>query len=348
VTTATTPGTMLAAVFEAPGRLAIAERPLPALQGPADVLVDVEACGICGTDVHILADPPGHPGTPGCVLGHELVGVVAEVGPAALDVGVGDRVVVAPNLSCGSCTACKRGMYAHCERFTTVGIFRDGGLAARVSVPAASCHRISRELPRQVAALAEPLSCVVNGMRQARPLPGETAAVLGAGAIGLMYLALLRAAGVSRVVVTEPSPARAAIARQMGAAAVVDPRGPDPLGALLDAAGGPVDVVVDAVGSQLPLALDVAAPGGRVLLFGMNANARADVAQVDITRKELTVFGTYVGNATFPDAVRLLEDGVVDLEPIISHWVPLAELPIALEAIERGEAVKAVIDLVGA
>jgi 2-desacetyl-2-hydroxyethyl bacteriochlorophyllide A dehydrogenase len=347
MSTATSTRTMRAAIFAGPGRLELGERPVPERSAPDDVLIAVEACGVCGTDVHILADPPGHPATTGCVLGHEFVGRIVEAGPEALDVAVGDRVVVAPNLNCGSCDACKRGLLAHCERFTTIGIFRDGGMASHVVAPAHACHRISDALPAQVAALVEPLSCVFNGIDQARLVPGETAVVLGAGAIGLMFAALLRAGGASRVVVVEPGELRREIALKMGAHAALDPRAEGFAEAMAEALGtdAGADVVVDAVGNQLPAAVAQAAPRGRVLLFGMDARAHGEVPQVEITRRELVVFGTYIGDHTFPATIRLLESGVADFTPLVSHWIGLDELPATLEEIRAGNAVKAVVDL---
>jgi threonine dehydrogenase-like Zn-dependent dehydrogenase len=321
-------------------------RPRPVLADPGDVLVQVEACGICGTDLHILEDPPGHPANQGVVLGHEMVGVVVERGPSALGVAVGDRVVVSPNLSCGSCTECKRGLFSACENFSTVGIFRDGALADLVSVPSRACHVISAELPRRTAALAEPLSCVLNGVQQAQPQPGQVAVVLGAGAIGLLFLAVLQQAGV-RCVVVEPSQPRRHAAERMGAWQVVDPTAVDLAATVHSLTRDGVDLAVDAVGSLLPAALDVVRPRGRVLLFGMNSRARGEIAQNVITRKELVVFGTYVGDFTFPDAVRLLESGLLDLDPIVSHWLSLDRLQDGLAALADGSAVKVVIDVVG-
>ncbi|MFL5796837.1 MAG: alcohol dehydrogenase catalytic domain-containing protein [Actinomycetota bacterium] len=329
---------MSAAVLEAPGRLVITERPVPRIGRDDDVLLEVEACGICGTDLHILATPPGHPSAPGVVLGHELVGIVRETGSDAADLVRGGRVAVAPNIACGHCRWCRRGLPNHCERFSTVGIFRDGGLAGHVVVPASACHPVSGELPAFVAALAEPLSCVMNGIQQARLLPGEDVVILGAGPVGLMFTALFRAAGAGRIVVVEPTPPRAEVAARMGADEVVGPGDAVPLH---DGA----DVVVDAVGSQFPAALAVVRRGGRILLFGMDARARAEIAQVDITRNELTVFGTYVGVDTFPAAVDVLERRVVDLSPMITHVVGLAELPEAVDALRAGTAVKVVVDL---
>jgi threonine dehydrogenase-like Zn-dependent dehydrogenase len=132
----------------------------------------------------------------------------------------------------------------------------------------------------------------------------------------------------------------------MGADVCLDPSVEDVEAAIREHTGGiGPDIVVDAVGSQLSPALAVVRKGGRVLLFGMNANASAGVRQFDITRDELTVFGSYVGVNTFPKATRILEQGVVDLSPMVTHRVPLEELPMALEANRAGRAVKTVIEL---
>lgn len=345
--TALATGTMRAAVFVGPGDPRITTRKAPSIADPGEVLIAVEACGVCGTDLHILEDPPGHPARRGTVMGHELVGRVVETGSEARGVTVGDRVVVQPNLPCGTCRACKRGLLSHCSNFESVGIFRDGGLADLLTVPDRACHPISASLPPLVAVLAEPLSCVLNGIDQARPRPGEVSVIFGAGAIGLLFEAILRAAGV-RCVVVEPDEVRRRTAARMGATRAVDP-GTDRTTEVVDEVteGLGADIVVDAVGSQLPTAVDVAAPRARVLLFGMNASARADVRQYDITRRELTVFGTYVGDYTFPDAIRILERGVADLGPVVSHRLSLEELPDGIEAIRAGKAVKVVVDLVG-
>lgn len=336
--------TMRAAVFSGPGRVAVERRPVPVLASAADVLVAVEACGICGTDLHILEDPPGHPATPGVVMGHEFIGRIALVGPEAMGVVEGDRVAVAPNLWCGSCNACKRGRFSHCGTLSSLGIFRDGGLAELVSAPARACHRIQDDVPTQTAALVEPLSCVLNAVEQGEPLPGEVAVIFGAGAIGLLFLAVLRAAGV-RCVVVEPQVARRETARRMGAVVVVDPTQGAVHPALEAWAPGGADLTVDAVGSQVVNAIAHTRPRGRVLLFGMNSRAHADVTQNDITRREVRVLGTYVGDFTFPPAVRLVESGLLELGPIVSHVWPLERVPEALAALRGGSAVKVVLTL---
>jgi threonine dehydrogenase-like Zn-dependent dehydrogenase len=299
-----------AAVFAGVGRLEIQERPEPQAEGEDEVVLEVEACGVCGTDLKILADPPGHPANVGVVLGHEFVGRAG-----------GRRFVVAPNIACGRCEQCRRGLRNQCERFTTLGVFRDGGLAPLVRVPASNCHPIGDGVPPEIAALAEPLSTVVHGVRQLRPFPGERALVIGAGPIGLMFVALLRQAGC-RVGVVEPSEERRALAVRLGAEDVER-----------------AELVVDAVGSQLPAALERVERGGRILLFGVDSQARAEIAQERITRDELTIIGSFVGQDVFPAAVSLLEGGL-DLASLVTHRIGLEELPGALDELRAGRAVK--------
>src|SRR5262249_40609279 len=231
----------------------------------------------------------------------------------------------------GQCAWCRRGLVNHCESFSTYGIFEDGGLARNVVVSAQACFRISHDLPQHVAALAEPLSSVVNGARLADVFPGDVAVVIGAGPIGLMFTALLKAGGAT-VVTVEPAELRADVARTLGAEMVVAPQ--DAVETALELSDGlGADVVVDAVGSQLPQALDLVRKAGRIVLFGINEQARAEVAQSRITRNELTVLGGYVGirEEVFPTAVRLLERGTIDLEPLVTHRISLPELPGAIE-----------------
>jgi threonine dehydrogenase-like Zn-dependent dehydrogenase len=334
--------TMPAAVLADVGRLEVVERAVPQVEGDDDVVLDVEACGICGTDLHILSVPPGHPARIGVILGHEFAGVVSDAGDAVWDLEAGQRVAVAPNVWCGLCAACRRGARNQCERFTTHGVFVDGGLAPHVRVPASACHSISPALAPHIAALAEPLSTVVHGARQAQAFPGDVAVVLGAGPVGLMFVALLTLAGAT-VVTVEPAEERAELARRVGAVAVVPPGAAKEA---LEGAGAGIggDVVVDAVGTQLPAALELVRPGGRIVLFGVDARARAEVAQEAITRHELTIVGSFVGQDVFPTAVRLLEQGRLDLEPLVTHRIGLEQLPGAVEELRAGRAVKVEVE----
>src|SRR6266540_377546 len=158
--------TMQAIVFHGPGHWALEEFPCPRIQGADDVLLRVDRVSICGTDIHILSDPPGHPATPGSILGHEYVATVKDVGESVINVKPGDRVVIDPNITCGLCEYCRLGLTNVCENMTSLGIFRHGGLAEFNTAPAKALHKISQDVPTERACLAEPLACVLHAFEK--------------------------------------------------------------------------------------------------------------------------------------------------------------------------------------
>lgn len=333
---------MKAAVFEGEGRLAIREVEVPQVRAPDDVLLAVRAAGICGTDVHILAVPPGHPATTGVVMGHEYAADVVAVGDGVQHVRPEDRVVVDPSVWCGTCAYCQMGMTNLCDRMTGIGIFRHGGFAPFSIVPARALYRIAPSVAPEIGALAEPLADVVNGLRKVRVMPGETALVLGAGPIGLLFTLLLRAAG-ARSLVAEVSPVRAAHAAACGADLVINPREADLPQVVRGATVLGADVVIDAVGTLLNEALQCVRKGGRVLLFGMHEHARPAVKQYDVTKHEIQILGTYIARGTFPLAIRLLEEGRIDFGRLVTHRLPLGEIHAGIDLLRRGQAVKVAI-----
>jgi (R,R)-butanediol dehydrogenase/meso-butanediol dehydrogenase/diacetyl reductase len=335
--------TMLAAVFEGEGKLAIKEMPVPRIEKEGQVLLEVEGCGICGTDVHILDVPPGHPATPGTILGHEYVGRVKEVGPGVVNLLPGDRVVVAPNLYCGLCAYCRAGRPNQCESFTTLGVYLHGGFAKYNLAPESACFKISPDLPLEEAAFTELLSCCVGGSERVRLQPGETVAVLGCGPVGLVFILIFKAAGAGKIIASDISPFRLDYARKVGADIVVNPREQDLPAVVHEATGLGADVVVDAVGSLLGQAVDVACKGGKIVLFGMDQQARPQVSQYDATRNELTVYGTFIGINTFPTAIKMLQSGAVRPSVLLSEVLPVSEFPEALELLRAGEAIKIII-----
>jgi threonine dehydrogenase-like Zn-dependent dehydrogenase len=287
-----------AAIFRGEGVLSIEDRPTPELRSPTDVLVRVLACGICGTDLHILQVPQDHPCTPGTVLGHEFIGEVADVGGEVSSVAMGDRVAIRPILTCGSCRECLLGRPNHCLNITALGIWLDGGLAEFAVVPASACIPMSSATPIEIAALVEPLACVYNAARKAQLFPGDDVVIFGAGPIGLLFLALFKEAGARRVVVVEPTKMRADVAREMGAE-TVDPTAGDLPGDREAAAGR--------------------APGGRRCCRHAARECRrrcrhggaGDPLRPERARRhgcppgrcdeeELTIIGSFVGQLAFP------------------------------------------------
>lgn len=332
---------MRAAVFAGEGLLTMEDRPMPAPRLPDDVLIAVEACGICGSDVQVLNVPPGHPATPGTILGHEFVGRVVAVGPAADPALVGTRVVVDPDPKCGACASCRAGRPATCTGIVAIGVYRDGALASHVIAPAGACHPIAESIPAEIAALVEPLACVMNGTKRAAVGPGESVVIFGAGAIGCLFAAVLAASGARPVIVVEPRPERGAAALAVGATAVVTPQ---ELTARRDELlPGGADVVIDAVGSVLPDAIAIAGQSARVVVFGMNGTARPPIHQVEITEKGLTVIGSYITDFTFPPAIRFIEAGLVDLSPIVSAVLPLERTGEGIAMLRAGSATKVII-----
>jgi 2-desacetyl-2-hydroxyethyl bacteriochlorophyllide A dehydrogenase len=334
---------MRAAVFAREGVVEVRDVPEPAIVRDDDVIVRVAACGICGSDLRALAVPPMMTFDEGVVMGHEFVGEVVDAGPAAADL-VGRRVAVLPNINCGRCAYCKAGQLNRCEDFRHVGASRDGAFAERVVVPAEYAHLVPDGLSDDVAALAEPLACVLNGTTRAGLRPGTSTLVLGAGPIGLLFVVVAKLAGARPIVVSEPSPARAPRALAAGADVVVDPSAESVPAVAREYTGGlGVEVAIDALGSLLPDALDSLRKGGKAIVFGMDDRARCEVAPSRIAARELSIEGVYITKGTFPLALKLLAEHTEDFAALITHRIPLEKIATGVEAMRDGSAVKALV-----
>lgn len=334
---------MLAAVFEGKGKLNLKEVPTPEIKKPDEVLLQVEAASICGTDMRILEIPPGHPATEGVILSHEYTGKVLAVGGAVTQFKKGDRVVVDPNITCGNCSYCKMGIPNMCENMTTLGIFIDGGFARYNVAPAKVLHKIFPDLLPELAVFTEPLSCVVSATHKLKVHPGEVVVVLGAGPIGLLFIQMFKASGAGKIIVSEISEYRAKFAYESGASRVVNPLKDNLERIVKEETLVGADVVVDAVGTLFRSAMAIVRRGGQILLFGQNYQARAQVAQNDITKNELTVMGSFIARFTFPAAIKIIESKVLNLEKLITHRLPLEDVHKGIEAMRKGEAIKVII-----
>ncbi len=335
--------TMRAVVFHGNGEWGIEALPVPELRDEDDVLLRVERASICGTDLHILSVPPGHPATPGTVLGHEYVATVIETGSGVRHVHPGDRVVIDPNITCGVCAYCRLGLSNMCENMTTLGIFRHGGLAEWSVAPAKVVHRISPEVPLDRATLAEPFSCVLHSFEKSAFIPGESVVILGGGPIGLMFLMLYKAAGAYPIVLVEPAGFRRRMAEEMGADAALDPNVHDVVREVAARTRLGADIVVDAVGTLLPEAIPLVRRGGRVILFGMDLRAEREVNQYWLTRYEISLLGSYIQRTAFPKVVRMLEAGLLPLEQLVTHRVDLSAIGEGFRLLRAGEALKVAV-----
>ncbi len=334
---------MLAAVFEGVGKLELKDVPVPQITKPDQVKIEVEAIGICGTDVHICSVPPGYIATPGTILGHEYVGRIVELGKSVSHLKLGDRVVVNPNDYCGTCVYCQNHLPTLCENIGAIGIDVDGAYAKYNVVSGKLAFRIDDSVPIEHGAFAEMLADVVNGTNKVRVQPGEYVVVIGAGPIGQLYAQMFKASGAGKVIIADTSPYRLEYSRKMGFDLVVNPLEEDLKEFVMRETGVGADVVVDAAGSVLPVAVDIARKGGKVVLFGVNTHAKAELKQSEITMKELQIFGSWLANGTFPAAVKVLESRKLDLDGLISHKIPLTDLHKGIDMLAKREAMKIIV-----
>ena len=334
--------TMQAALFESEGRLTVKEVPLPRLQAADDVLVQVEACGVCGTDLRILAVPPAVRAKLGIALGHEYLGHVVDVGTGAPQWKPGDRVACIPDVACGHCAFCAEGRPNLCLNMFSIGGDVDGGFAQYALAPARALYPVGEALPADEGAMIELLSCVLGGVSKAALMPGENVLIIGAGPAGLVYLKVFRAAGAGQVIMAEPSPWRGRFALEAGADQVINPRETDLGEAVRTATGGGAQVVVDAVGSQLPAAIGAARKGARIIVFGEDHQAHVTIRQQDIQGKELRILGSFIGLHQFPQAVQMLQSSALRLGGLITHRLSLPELPSGIADLSAGRGAKGV------
>ena len=218
---------MKAVILKDTGRFAIVDKPKPVLSDEGDLLIHIEASSICGSDVHIFANPPGIPAVKGTTIGHELVGRVEQVGAAVKGFQPGDRLVLDNNVPCGECESCRSGHPNMCRHMRTIGVDADGAFAEYAVVPARMAVKLPENLPTETAIFAEPLNCVMGAMDKLRLLPGENVLVMGAGPIGLYFIKLLALNGAGKIFVSEVSPFRAQFAKDCGATRVINPREED-------------------------------------------------------------------------------------------------------------------------
>jgi L-iditol 2-dehydrogenase len=298
--------------------------------GPGEVVCDVLACGVCGSDVTDWYVAPKLP----AVLGHEPAGVVTAVGAGVSSLSVGDRVAIHHHAPCGECRRCRRGHETLCERFRSTGL-APGGFAERVRI---APELISELLPLPdsvdpvAATFVEPLGCVLRAQDRAGLRAGDSLLVVGAGAMGLLQIAAARARSVEAIWVREPRPDRLRVAERWGA----EHHGNE----LVDVA-----IVCTPKPAAIAAAAAALAPGGTLCLYA--PPAPGDPAAVDGTSlflRELTVTASYsAGPGDMREALRLITEGIVDPLPLVSHRLPLEEVGRALELQRRGESLKVVI-----
>jgi L-iditol 2-dehydrogenase len=328
---------MQAATGRGGTRFTLDEVPEPAA-GPGEVLVAVHTAGICGSDVHAIQGL--FPATPPRVLGHEYSGTVVGVGPGVSRRLLDQPVACEPNYGCGACVECRRGRDSQCPRCTRVG-----GFAERVVLPKRNVHPLPPGLDLASAALAEPAACCLTGVEMFRMPRGATVLVIGGGVMGLLTLAMARARGATRAILSDPLASRRDLARLLGADVVVDPARED-LGEVVKRLtdGRGVDVACEAVGKPelVAEAIRLTRPRGVVQLVGVSPKGSTLPADLfDLHFRELTILGAYGRGTAFRRALGFLPK--LPVGELITARFPLAEVGAAFAHAAAGRGIKTVL-----
>jgi 2-desacetyl-2-hydroxyethyl bacteriochlorophyllide A dehydrogenase len=335
---------MKAMVLSAPNELAVGEVARPAISD-GQVLVRVTYSGICGTDYKIYSGtiPVRYPR----IMGHEMIGEVVEAGESAT-VRPGDRVIVDPELYCGSCFHCRVGQTHLCPKGMLLGRDANGGFAEYVTAPASHVFPLPESIDNQTAPLIQVLTTCLHAQRQINIFPGETVAVLGLGVTGQLHVQLAKARGATVIGITRSAEKRE-LALKLGAD-LAFPGGPEAIRQVREATEGRgADVVIESTG-MLPVLADgihMARSGGRLLLFGIITAKQGELPFYDLYFKELALINARVAKSEdYPNSIALVQRGMVRLEPLVSHVMPLGELKAAISMLgsDNGQRMKIIMN----
>jgi len=311
--------------------------------GPDDVLIQVQACGVCGSDVHGMDGSSGRR-LPPIIMGHEAAGVIARVGERVTGWQAGDRVTFDSMISCGNCHFCRQGRINLCDNRRVLGVscseFRqEGAFAEYVAVPESIVFRLPDGLSFEHAAMTEPLSVAVHAVGRVPIRLNDTAVVVGTGMIGLLVVQALRAVGCGRILAIDVDAGRLELACQLGADEGLSPNQTDVVAEVLRRTGGRgADVVVEAVGMGATIKTAIAAvrKGGSVALVGNLAPEVPLPLQAVVTR-EITLYGSCASSGEYPACLDLIARGTIQVEPLISAVAPLDEAPQWFDRLYNGE-----------
>ncbi|MCS7304597.1 MAG: galactitol-1-phosphate 5-dehydrogenase [Thermoguttaceae bacterium] len=323
---------MKALVLTAYHRLEVLQVPEPSL-GPEEVLVRVDCCGICGSDVHGLDGSTGRRRPP-VIMGHEAAGVIAQIGPAVEGWSVGDRVTFDSTIWCGRCPMCRKGFWNLCDRRRVFGVSceeyrQNGAFAEYVAVPQHILYRLPEGVTFQQAALVEPLAVAMHAASQIPIQLGDTAVIIGTGMVGLLAVQVLRQAGCSRIWAVDLDPGRLELACQLGAQVGFRPDEVDVAKEIRHRTGGRgADVVLEVVGlsQTVGLAVEIVRKGGAVSLVG-NVSAEVSLPLQKVVTRQIRLQGVCASCGEYPICLDLIAQGRIRVEPLISVVAPLEEGP---------------------
>ena len=320
---------MKSAVFYGKHDLRVEEHEMPKV-GPKDVLIQVKACGVCGTDVHIYEGDKGAAEvTPPTILGHEFSGVIAVVGSEGTNYKAGDRVCIDPNCYCGACEPCRNGVVHYCEHMIGYGTTVNGGFAEYCAVNERQVYKLGDNTSFEQGAMTEPVACCLHGMDMCEIRPGHQVVVIGGGMIGLLMLQLSRLAGAAKVALLEPVESKREVGKKLGADICIDPIHEDVKARLKEEGMTWVNTVIECVGrpSTIEQAIDIAGNKAVVMMFGLTKpDETISVKPFEIFRKELVLKASYINPYTQKRALDLIDSGRLDVSSMVYEVADLDEL----------------------
>lgn len=311
--------------------------------GPDDVLVQVEACGICGSDIHGYDGSTGRR-IPPLVMGHEAAGIVIASGQNVTDMPEGTRVTFDSMVSCGVCHFCRKGNSNLCDNRMVLGVScgeyrRHGAFAERISVPRRIVYRLPESLPFEHAALVEAVSVAVHAVNVTPVQLGDTAVIVGAGMIGLLTLQAARAAGATQIIAVDLNDKRLAVAKELGADVTL--RGdqcdvPAEIARLTEGRGA--DVALEVVGATptIKTAIESVRKGGSVTLVG-NVAPTIELPLQSVVTREIRLQGTCGCNGEYPECIDLINRGIINVAPLITAKIALADGPAWFDRLHAGD-----------
>jgi len=310
---------MRAVIMDAPGKVRTGEWKTPR-PGPGEVLIAPRAVGVCAGDLYIYQGKNAYVIYPQ-VAGHEVSGVVEELGPAAAGVSVGDRVVVEPFLGCGQCYPCRIGKSNCCANLRIIGVTQPGGMGELMVAPADHVHRIPDHLSFSDASFVEPVAIGVQACRRGAIARGEYVLVLGCGPIGLALIEVARARG-AKVAAADVQESRLEMAKTLGAEVMLADE--KLLATVLEQTGGEgAPVVIEATGNvkAMEQTADFVAAGGRVVIVGLvKKGTPVTFSGLDLTRKEMTIIGSRASVGCFPESLKLLASGAIRYPKVATEF----------------------------
>ncbi len=336
---------MKAALVQPDSTLMVEEYPTPK-PGRGEVVVKVAYCGICGTDLHMLAAgffPAG------CIIGHELSGHIAEVGDDVTDWGKGDPAVILPLDPCGRCDSCRAGETQLCAESIVKGYGvggNPGGFSQYMLVKPSMLFRLPEGMDMKTAALNEPWAVAIRAVNMSGFKIGEQALVMGAGPIGLLCIYALKIAGAGRICVSEPDPFRADKAKAAGADRVIDPKKDSPGDIILQEFGQAPDYVFDCAGTESSMneAASIVRPHGQIMMLGVHQGNVTLFPMIWFMKEISLNFSLAYNLKEFKNGIDLLAKKAIDPTVVISAVMPLAEIGEAFKALQGSGQTKIIID----